>query len=123
MRWLPAPSLDSRQRHGRPETGKEPGRVWLPPLGALLPARGAVNHFDVKTARETRTKSFSHLVEDERKRLAVKMDGAPSESLWGREMIGFKLVVLFLGAGLLLSPFFSTFGTEEAFVLLAALFG
>jgi hypothetical protein len=42
---------------------------------------------------------------------------------WGREMIGFKLVVLFLGAGLLFSPFFSTFGSEEAFVLLAALFG
>jgi len=37
-------------------------------------------------------------------------------------MIGLKLVVLFLGAGLLLSPLFSTFGTEEAFVLLAALF-
>jgi len=41
---------------------------------------------------------------------------------WGRKMIGLKLVVLLLGAGLLLSPLFSTFGTEEAFVLLAALF-
>jgi hypothetical protein len=37
-------------------------------------------------------------------------------------MIGLKFVVVLLGAGLLLSLLFSSFGTEEAFVLLAALF-
>ena len=37
-------------------------------------------------------------------------------------MTGLKVVVSLLGVGLLLSLFFSTFGTEEAFVLLAALF-
>jgi hypothetical protein len=38
-------------------------------------------------------------------------------------MILLKVVTALLGAGLLLSVFFSTFGTEESFVLLAALFG
>jgi hypothetical protein len=37
-------------------------------------------------------------------------------------MISLKVVTVLLGAGLLLSVSFSTFGTEEAFVLLAALF-
>lgn len=37
-------------------------------------------------------------------------------------MIGLKIIVVLLGAGLLLSFLFSSFGTEEAFVLLAALF-
>jgi hypothetical protein len=37
-------------------------------------------------------------------------------------MISLKVVIVLLGAGLPLPVFFSTFGTEEAFVLLAALF-
>ena len=37
-------------------------------------------------------------------------------------MISLKVVTVLLVAGLPLSVFFSTFGTEEAFVLLAALF-
>jgi hypothetical protein len=37
-------------------------------------------------------------------------------------MIPLKVIDVVLGAGLLLSCFFSTFGTEEAFVLLAAVF-
>jgi len=37
-------------------------------------------------------------------------------------MITFKVIAVVTGAGLLLS-LFSNFGTEEAFVLLAALFG
>jgi hypothetical protein len=37
-------------------------------------------------------------------------------------MIAFKVIALVLGVGLLLLPF-STFGTEEAFILLAAIFG
>jgi hypothetical protein len=37
-------------------------------------------------------------------------------------MILLKIVGVVLGAGLLLSCSFSTFGTEEAFVLLAAVF-
>jgi hypothetical protein len=37
-------------------------------------------------------------------------------------MIGLKLIAVLLGAGLLLSMLFSSFGTEEAFILLAALF-
>jgi len=41
---------------------------------------------------------------------------------WSRKMIGLKIVLALFGAGVLLSLFFSTFGTEEAFVLLAAIF-
>jgi hypothetical protein len=37
-------------------------------------------------------------------------------------MIGLKLIAVLLGAGLLVSMLFSNFGTEEAFILLAAIF-
>ena len=37
-------------------------------------------------------------------------------------MFAFKVVAVVFGAGILLSTF-STFGTDEAYVLLAALFG
>jgi hypothetical protein len=73
--------------------------------------------------RETRTKSFSYFVEDQRKRLAVRISAVSSEVLLERcQMIGLKLIVVLLGAGLLLSLLFSSFGTEEAFILLAAIF-
>jgi hypothetical protein len=43
---------------------------------------------------------------------------------WDPKMTSLKAITVLLGAGLLLSLSlsFSTFGTEEAFVLLAALF-
>jgi hypothetical protein len=70
-----------------------------------------------------RTKSFSDCVEDPRKRLAIRIEAISSEVLLERrKMIGLKLIAVLLGAGLLLSMLFSSFGTEEAFILLAAIF-
>ena len=81
-----------------------------------------MNRLHAQGSRETRVKSFSYFAEDERKRLAMKMEGLTTAFCWSRKMIALKIVLALFGAGVLLSLFFSTFGTEEAFVLLAALF-
>jgi hypothetical protein len=69
-------------------------------------------------------KPFSYFDEAQRKRLAISMRSLPQarlSSYGGSSMLAIKFIAVILGVGLLLS-LSSTFGTEEAFVLLAALF-
>ena len=96
---------------------------WLP--GAAVPARRYVKRLRSSDSDETNTKPFPRSSEDAPKRVAIMIGPSPEpRSILGSrsQMIPLKVVGVVLGVGLLLSCFFSTFGTEEAFVLLAAVF-